>query len=572
MVNFTNPYPSSTDLTNFMSQYNLTLHAAPLSTLPVTTGCSYTYIFEAQVPLNTSGVPDFNYFVQLMQEMYTNSNGTICAAGPNFVNHMPIKDNQNGDSSAPPESPVYTLCEADEPNDPFIDYQWYIYNDGFNELDFNSNLCTSGGTAPIDGTIGADAKICDCWKAGLSGLNIKIGILAQGDIVTSHNDLTNQPFANMFDCSGINHPCNTLNPSTGQTGIGMHMAGIIAATKNNNIGIAGLAENSIITPYKIGDDFTSDADLISALQLALVQQEDILAINYFSPIESPNIKIELWNHHISGRQFVHGAKGTIIIAPAGHTETASTGTWYPSHPAKYNLDAFDKTPEVIGVINSNRYDLLEPGEETPCLPTYNIGGTNYAHPSNYGSGYDIAAPASQFFSTEGNSQINRGEIFSSAVKQSADAVAVTTGVAALLLENNLTESDVQFRDRLRGGADKVSYVYNNINGYSSLEFAFGRINCEKSKDYTPTSINEITQSNLSASVFNTKISWEISLTEILASTFNCEVYNNLGQLVYKNEFLKAEKKISIPNINFAKGVYLIKIIAGKSSCTLKAIK
>ena len=575
LVNFSNPYPSSTYIQNFMDQYDLTLHYEPLAGLPVTTGCSYTYIFEADVKESNTGVVDYEYFAELMQDMYLNASGGICEVGPNIVNHR-ARAEEGPNNPTPPASPVYPICGSGSPNDTWADYEWYVKNDGFNEQDFAGGAaCPSPGVWPADGTIGADAKICDCWSAGLSGTGVRVGVIGRGDIFIGHEDLGGQQFLDRFDCT--NHPCTLLAPSTSSTGVGFHMIGIIAATKNNNKGIAGISDACTIVPFKIGDDFSSDADMVAALQQALAQSIiapvprtiHILALDYFSPIESGSIKTELYKHHKDGRPIDHGQKiGTIIIAPAGHTTVSTTGTIIPQFPAKYDFDAFFLWPEVIGVINSNRYDKLETGEGSACFPPYAPGFVNYSHPSNLNSTYDIGAPASQFFSLYGLSYLRGKEEY-----QSADAVAVTTGVTALLLQDKPNQTDIQMRDRLRAGANKVNqpaYVYNAAG--RSMEMAHGRINCIQSLNYTPTKINEIAKNTLFATVVNGFNCWTVIFESATQSKMNCEVYNSQGQLVKNIIVPNGLKEFAVLNENYASGIYLIKLSTSNESVSLKAIK
>ena len=564
LVNFTDPYPTSTFLTSFMSQYNLTLYYEPLAGLPTTTGCSYTYVFRAHITEDESGLPNFNYFVDLMREMYANSNGTVYNAGPNFVNHSPTRDAVSGPANPQPASPIYTMCANSSPNDTWADYQWYISNDGFNETDLIGNC---SGTNPANGTVGADAKICDCWDQELTGDGITVGVAARGDVIFDHPDLPAQSFSIAWDCT--NPPCVALVPTT-PTGAGMHMNGIIAGEKDNNLDIAGIAYKSTLMPFKIGDDFSSDVSLVAALQKSLEENVDILAIDFFSPIESGSINIECIKHHDLGRLRNHQARGTILIAPAGHTTTALAGTIMPKYPAKYNYDPgpFNKEPEVIGVINSNRYDLLETGEGSPCSPTFVLNAANYAYPSNYSSTYDIGAPAAQFFSYDGYTSTRGGD-----VNQSADAVAVTAGVVALLLEDNLYQTDIELRDRLRNGADQVnSPTYDYSNGGSSIEMARGRINCINSKNYIPTTINNIAKTDFGAWLNNTTNAWDITLKKIPISHLEYKIYSVKGDLLVKNNMLLTTKKFSINNLALASGIYFIKLDTNEGTITLKATK
>ncbi len=573
LVNFTNTYPTATELNNFMTQYNLTLHYQPLANLPTTSGCSYTYIFDAQVPQNENGVPDFEYFVQLIRDMYTNASGTICNVSPNFVNHGPREDPSIIIAPPPPPTPtaIYPFCGTSSPNDDLRDYQWYVKNDGYNEDDFGSPC----NPATLDGTIGADAKICNCWDLGLSGTNIKIAVMSTGNINIGHDDLSNQIFTDKWDCTV--HPCIPLVTSVApytNTGALMNMVGIIGANKNNTIGIAGIAPNAQVIPMKIGSETVSDADVVAALQQALKENYDIIALDYFSEIENASIKIELFKHHEEGRKNngIHNIRGTIIIAPSGHTNSASIGSVVSKYPAKYNLNILTSEPEVIGVIASNRYDKLEKGEGMACNTSYIPNSINYAYPSNYGSQYDVAAPVSgMLFAPEGNSWFyTRGESWSSGIKQSADAVAITAGVAALILETNVGLKDDQIQRKIRDGADKVGgYTYGGLLN-KSVELAGGRLNCLNAFNHNgaPQGVGTIEMKNIKLAYTTNR--WSIDYLEKNSRNIQYTVYNILGCVIETNK--TTNQFIEIDNTQYALGIYFIKLSSNTSNITLKVIK
>jgi len=583
LVNFINPTPTANELNTFMTQFNLTLYSAPPQ-LTTTSSFSYTYIFEAQYPQSSNPI-NIEYIINLLRNIYTSSTVSIRNVSPNIIisYNKNIENDPNPDPS--PYSSYYTTCAG--LNDSYSDYQWYIDNDGFNQVLGSGAICgINNGANNINATVGADAKICDCWSAGLSGSGIKIGIIAPGDVCDIHEDMSKQPFTTAWDCTG--NTCVALTPAVApgyNTGNGtlMHIAGILGADKNNNKGIAGIAENSTIVPFKVGemDDFgvitVTSSSIINALQtsLAINNQVDVLILDYSSAIENSNISDELFKHHLQGRyDGTEVSYGTIIVAPAGHTIDPSTtiNNVFGMYPASYNFenDAWGKYPEVIGVITSNRWDHLEVGEYM-CGDPFMLGNDfNMRWPANYSSEYDVAAPGGPFYSTYGhNGYMDNYEY---GAYQDANSIAIVGGVAALMLESKPLQYDDEMLKRIRDGADKVGgYLYTGFFN-KSTELAGGRINCSNSKNFNPTSIKDVKNENLYAELINKEENWMINFESAPTNNLSYEIFNNIGQLISNSKSINFTKSISINNQNFASGIYYIKISIDNKLIVLKAIK
>lgn len=114
------------------------------------------------------------------------------------------------------------------PNDPRFADQWYLYNYGQEK-----------GFVP-----GFDINVLDAWKEETGRHEVVVAVLDEGVQIT-HPDLvaniwTNpSPDAEMEDLHGYNFSKDQTEIDAGDHGT--HVAGVIAATRNNGIGIAGVA-------------------------------------------------------------------------------------------------------------------------------------------------------------------------------------------------------------------------------------------------------------------------------------------------------------------------------------------
>ena len=216
-----------------------------------------------------------------------------------------------------------TESELSVPNDPYLDNQWAL----------------------------SQIQVFELWPAATGNPEILVAVLDTG-IDGDHEDLKDKvvAVANFTDSS-------TANDIHGH---GTHIAGIIAATSDNGIGIIGMAPESRLMNAKIADD--KGRCQPSALAEAIVWAVD----NGASVI---NISIELREPSQEIEDAVNYAwtQGAIIIAAAGND-----GGQVPVYPAYYE--------SCVAVAATNLDDTLAPL-------------------SNYGAWVDVAAPGFNIYST-----------------------------------------------------------------------------------------------------------------------------------------------------------------------------
>lgn len=173
--------------------------------------------------------------------------------------------------------------------------------------------------------LGAEAA----QKQGLDGTGVRIGILDSG-LYTDHEDLQGAHIV-----SGHNYVDN--NENTGDTvGHGTFVTGVIAATSNNGIGVAGLASKAEIVPLKCFDAKNSSiAEIAAAIYDAVnIYHCDILNMSFGTTMDSQTLK-----NAIS----YAAEQGAIMVAAVGNN-----GSQVKKYPAAYD--------EVIGVgmVNANK--------------------------------------------------------------------------------------------------------------------------------------------------------------------------------------------------------------------------
>lgn len=250
--------------------------------------------------------------------------------------------------------------------------------------------------------------------------------------------------------------CTTLRcggpPTTPEQGLenvnsstwhGLNMAGIISATANNSIGIAGVAFNAEILPIRaLGRDFEgADEDIIDAIAWATGTEVEGLPAGYL-PVKTPDvINLSLgWPGACSEdfQEVISAAvsKGIIVVAAAGN-RTGDARAFSPG-----NCEGILTVAATDNAGKKAPYSNADPEEVAGT-----IGVVEIAAP-----GGDISVSESGGVRTTSNSGTEgaRAGGDSYALTQgTSGAAAHVSGVAALIREVNPFISPSAFTDLLK---------------------------------------------------------------------------------------------------------------------------
>ncbi|WP_256006805.1 S8 family serine peptidase [Pedobacter deserti] len=326
------------------------------------------------------------------------------------------------------------LFEAAEPdliedvrtcaNDTYFSQQWALQNTG-----------QSGGTP------GADIKMCPAWAVTTGNPSIIVAVVDEG-LEFNHPDFTNIS-ATSFDSE------TGTSPSILYGAHGVACAGIIGATRNNNLGIAGIAPDITLMSISnsLSGSVSSRMKRADAINFARLNGASVINNSWSSDVPYQVIDDAINLATSSGR----GGLGCVLTFSVGNT--GASFILYPS-----NL------PNVMAVTATNFADFRDI--------------------ANYGPGLDIGAPGFQIYTTDlvGPAGYNpspspAGDYYSAFGGTSAAAPHVA-GVAALVLSVNNSLTYSQVASIITGSADKVGgYTYDS-NGWSP-QLGYGRLNACK---------------------------------------------------------------------------------------------
>ncbi|AXG74282.1 hypothetical protein DVK85_08560 [Flavobacterium arcticum] len=272
-----------------------------------------------------------------------------------------------------------------------------------------------------------DINACQAWTI-TEGSGINVAILDQG-IHKTHNDLAANIHSSSFDCNSGSSPSVFAGASHGT-----HVGGTVAAVKDNNLQVVGVAPQSKLMSVSHTLSLTPNisAELASGINWAWQNGADVINNSwgdqggaYYSQLQSAALENAITNAMSLGR----GGNGTLVVFAAGNYGTSGAVMDYPGtfHP-----------------------DIVTVGSITSTGSRSSFSG--------YGSGLDVVAPGSGILSTTPYN--NTGSMNGTSM-----AAPHVTGTIALILSVNSCLTGAEVRDILESTSQKVGgYSYNTTAG------------------------------------------------------------------------------------------------------------
>jgi hypothetical protein len=320
-----------------------------------------------------------------------------------------------------------------EPNDPHFRLQWGLYNSG-----------QTGGTP------NADIYAPEAWDLTTGGENTIVAVIDTG-VQLNHPDI------NTKMVNGYNFVNNDYDPSDDH-GHGTHVAGIIAANTNNNIGMSGICWGCRIMPIKVLDN--NGAGYASTIATGILYAVDNGARIINLSLGTPSYSLTLWY----AVKYAYDA-GVVVVSAMGNS---SDNTVF--YPARFK--------ESISVGSTNHTDRR-------------------SYFSTYGTHIDIVAPGQSILSAYNDNTF----MYMSGTSMAAPFVS---GVVGLLLSKNPLYTPNQVKWLLEVGADDVvgdvledtagwdQYMgAGRLNAYNSLQTVSAGLALSMDADYDKSNIKTV---------------------------------------------------------------------------------
>jgi thermitase len=314
--------------------------------------------------------------------------------------------------------PDYAVTPAS--NDTYFPSQYALENTGQSFTNTDGKLTVAKGTAD------ADVDAVEAWVVTKGG-GIKVAVLDSG-VATDNPDISPKVVARVNYTTSRNNEDNY--------GHGTHVAGIVAATEGNGIGVAGVCPDCTILAGKILSDtgMGSSSGLANGINWAVNNGAKVISM---SLVVGASVTLETAVNNAWSR-------GVVLVASAGNG-----GNQTMTYPGAYS--------NVIAVGATNNRD-------------------EKASFSTFGTWVDVAAPGVSVYSTFPNHkfvlarQDNRslGYDISSGTSMSAPIVAA---VVALAWNAHPTLTNSLVREKVESTTDPAGTI--------GTDWAHGRVNADR---------------------------------------------------------------------------------------------
>lgn len=301
------------------------------------------------------------------------------------------------------------------PNDPYFKWQWDLYNDKSLKLDCTKSNSTYGISKFTNQ--GADMNLLPVWEKYTTGSKNVIVAVVDGGVDLNHPDIAANCIAAGFNGSKNFVKNNYVVTSDSH---GTHVAGTIAAIRNNGIGVAGIAGGDYskgIAGARIlscqiftEDDGASDENTAAAIKWG-ADHGAVISQNSWGYYADANE-----DGKVSASELAEFKKETIpnVLKKAidyfiEYAGCDKDGNQLPGSPMKGGLVCFAAGNEAID------YDPICAYEPVIAVGAGTAGYTR-AYYSNYGNWVDICAPGGDgLYEGDGpeydEQEYSRGQIF-----------------------------------------------------------------------------------------------------------------------------------------------------------------
>lgn len=300
---------------------------------------------------------------------------------------------------------------------------------------------------------------------------------------------------------------------------GTHVAGIVAASADNGLGIASLGINNRIVCIKAVSSKADAYGRVNDLELTNVAEAFNYAIKRKVDIINCSFTTDKYDKVVEG--LINDARklGIIVVAAAGNAHDDKL--YYPA--------AYDG---VIAVGATDQDDHI-------------------ASYSNFGSYIDVMAPGVNIYSTVASSDQGYGYMSGTSM-----AAPIVSGLIGLILSSEPDRvGDIEAI--LKGGCDNIDWKNPSYTG----KMGAGRINVDKSFNYIEyfTSVSELNYNDVN--VYPNPASSQVFIPfenlSLNGEAVKVTIFNNIGAEVAVQEVSNNQQAISVANL--PQGLYQIVI-------------
>ncbi len=359
--------------------------------------------------------------------------------------------------------PDFTVYAFFQPNDPNFPLQWNFDNNTFGGIHMKS-----------------------AWDIHKGSPSVIVAVVDTGVAYETYGKFVKAPdLANTSFVPGYNYVSNTTHANDDNSH-GTHVAGTIAQSTNNGVGVAGIAFNTSIMPIKVLDKSGSGTSTAVANGIYFAADHGAKVINMSLGSSQASTAIR------DALAYAYG-KGVTSVCAAGNEFQSGNPTSYPAAFNEYCIAVgatrFDETRSYYS--NTGSYvDIAAPGGDT------NVDQNN--------DGY-VDGVLQQTFDSSTRFPTTFGYWFFQGTSMATPHVA---GVAALLIAKGITGPD-NVRAALQSTAEDKGAA-----GWDP-EYGWGIVNATAALQYSSAPVHDVAVTDLDVPAVNIKgetVSIAVSVT------------------------------------------------------------
>ena len=331
-------------------------------------------------------------------------------------------------------SPDFFYFDSVSSPDPLYSIQWGLHNIG------------------QYGASGIDIGVEDAWLSTEGSSDIIVAVLDTGVDLT-HTDLVSN-LVTGFD--GINS-LGSGGPFSAYEKHGTAVAGIIAAEKDNGIGVSGVAPGCKIMPIRvfhfvdqIGLVFNADA-AVDGFIWARTHGADVINCSWNGDVSCPYISEEIQSATTYGRN----GKGCVVVCSSGNDLDGN-----------YGAVKFPATLSNVLAVGAISYDAQRVVFSSP-----GVSSPDYWS-SCYGNALDVVAPGVMIATTDrsGSDGYDSQSDYITDFGGTSSAAPHVSGIAALVLSQYPVLTQEEVRKAITRGAVLLSgYTYSAVGTYPDTD-------------------------------------------------------------------------------------------------------
>ena len=352
----------------------------------VSTGASLNKIMDVSSSIKVENVSDFKE---------RKSSVSVVTVSSKKLSTKKIIDELKDEEDVLIAEPNYIYRASSITNDTYSNFQWSLENKGIN-----------------NGKVGEDIKPTEMWNKKSTEKDTPVVAIIDSGVDYTHPDLKDKMWVNPYQnkLKGVHGFDFTGTIDDGEpmddAGHGTHCAGIIGATRNNNEGVSGVADNIKIMALK----FLNSSGMGNT-------EDAVSAYNYIYNAMKLGVNVVAVNNSWGGNEYSEILLNIINkVGKAGAVSVCATGNEGTDFDAEEEYtgekdgdDGDDDDGEMIF-----KKDIFDDDDEEESPYTYpacydskyiiSVAATGedgtVADYSNYGkNSVDIAAPGSDILST-----------------------------------------------------------------------------------------------------------------------------------------------------------------------------